>query len=233
VIAFTVTVRVSDQSLREAGSRIPRAISDSITDSLKAAQTTQRRAMGEKFTIRRPQFRDLSVKITEFPRRDKLTGELAIRAPGDRSNIFGKFEIGGTKTARGGGLIAVPLVGTPVKPTTGSIVKPQFRPRALLQGTRQGQTLPPPLTRVFVRNTAQGGKVIFGEVGATNSKGKGKAGRRLVAGPSQVRPLYLLIRKAPIEDRLDFADTVTRSVAEAWAPAFTRRWAEQQARARR
>ena len=236
MFALKLVVNVSDASLKLAGRRITRALSDAIADTLKSAQVTQRRAMTTQFTIRRAQFRDLSVKITEFPRADRLTGELAIRSPGaaDRSNIFGKFEAGGTKRPRSGTFIAVPIVGGPAKPTARSIVKPQWKPSALLGA---GVTTPTG-GRAFLRGTRGGGKVLLIEdaVGGRTKSGRlrrAKPGQPAMIGPRPLRAVFLFVKQAPIPAELDFVRTVTREIRTSWQPNFARRWADQQARATR
>lgn len=225
-VSVDLSVKVSDLSLRLAGKNLNRAMSDSIVDVLKLAQQAVIAHAVSVFTIRRRSFLNQSIKITEFPKATKLVGEIGVRnpnsAPADRANVLGKFEIGGTKRSRAEGLIAVPITGSPVKPKARSIIKPQFRPVALLLGTRQGQALPPPLLRVFVRNTARG-KVIFGQVRARNRKGVGPKLPR-GGGLTEVRPLYLLIKSAEIDDRLEFRPRVTAVVRAEWVPAFNRRW---------
>lgn len=232
MIAFRLQLKVSTASIDQAARRLPRAMSDAIVDSLKVAQTRQRAAMTQRFTIRRPTFRDQSVKITEFPKPDRLTGTLSIAAPGarsDRSNVFGKFEKGGIKTPRGT-FLAIPIVGSPAKPNERSIVRAQWKPSALLD------TGVPGGGRAFLSNTRGGGKVLLGEVKAKNVKGaigpRLPRARRGQPAPvlRQVVPLFVFVRRAEIDRTLGFVPTVSKAIADAWVPSFTRRWAEQMAR---
>lgn len=233
MIAIRLQLKVSTASIDQAARRLPRAMSDAIVDALKVAQTTQRTAMTQRFTIRRPAFRDQSVKITEFPRADRLSGTLAISAPGnasaDRANIFGKFEKGGIKKPRGN-FLAVPITGSPAKPNERSIVRAQWKPSALLD------TGVPGGGRAFLKNTRGGGKVLLGEVKAKNVKGaigpRLPRARRGQPAPvlRQLVPLFVLVRRAEIDRTLGFVPTVSKAISDAWVPSFTRRWAEQMAR---
>ncbi len=232
MIFIRLDVTVDTASLEQAGSRLPRAISDGLTDTLKVAQGKQRARMQERFTIRRPAFLNQSVKITLFPRRDRLTGELAIAAPNsappDRANVFGKFERGGLKRPRDGGFLAVPIVGSPAKRTKRSPVRDAWRPSSLLENGVPGGG------RAYIE-TRNGVRVLLGEVKATNAPIGPKLPRKRKGQPApvlrQVRPLYLFIKSAPIPRTLAFVPGVTRDIQREWRPAFTKRWNEQIARA--
>ncbi len=236
MINIRLDVKVDTTSLDLAGSRLPRAISDAIVDTMTGAQKKQRTRMADRFTIRRQPFLNQSVKITLFPKADRLTGELAIAAPNgapaDRANVFSKFERGGFKVGRDGGRIAVPIVGSPVKPTKRSIVKPQYSPAALLG---RGISPPPGIFSVFIRKGKKA-SVILGVVTAKNRKGQGPKLPRARKGEErpdlrEVRPLYLLIKRAAIPTQLGFVDGVSADIRTAWRPNFTKRWNEQVARA--
>lgn len=234
MIAIRLQVRVSTASIDQAARRLPRAMSDAIVDVLKRAQATQRQAMTQRFTIRRPTFRDQSVKITQFPKPDRLIGTLAIATPGAaaRANPFEKFEKGGIKTPRGN-FLAVPITGSPAKPSERSIVRAPWKPRALLD------TGVPGGGRAFLKNTRSGGELLLGEVKAKNVKGA--IGPRLPRARKgqpapvlrQVVPLFVLVKRAEIDRTLGFVPTVSRAIADAWVPSFSKRWAEQMARAAR
>lgn len=239
MITIRLDVIVNTASLEQAGSRLPRAISDGIADTLKFAQGKQRGRMQDRFTIRRSPFLNQSVKITQFPRVDRLSGELAIAAPvsapADRANVFGKFERGGLKKPRSGVSLAIPIVGSIIKPNKRSIVKPQYSPKVLLN-SGNGISFPPGIFRVFLRGGARGSKVLLGEVAAKNRKGQGPRlprARKGQASPDlrEVRPLYLFVKQAPIKSSLDFVDGVSADIRSEWAPAFTKRWNAQLARA--
>ncbi len=228
MIAIRFDVKVSTASLDLAARRMPRAISDAIVDTLTAGQTIQRREMATRFTIRRKVFADQSVKITEFPRRDRLTGVLAIAAPGrtpsDRADIFGKFERGGTKRPRGGRSIAVPIVGSPAKRTARTLLRDAWRPSSLLENGVPGGG------RAYIADVGRS-RILFGEVRARNRPVGPKLPRARKGQPAPVLretvPLFVLVKSAKIDRRLDFIPNVTRAIRDAWVPSFTKRWNEQ------
>ncbi len=231
MINIRLDVKVDTASLEQAGSRLPRAMSDGIADTLKFAQGKQRVRMADRFTVRRPAFLNQSVKITQFPRADRLTGELAIAAPvsapADRANVFGKFERGGIKRPRGA-FLAVPIVGSPAKPTKRSIVRDAWTPSALLDNGVPGGG------RAFIETRGRT-RVLLGEVKATNAPIGPKLPRKRKGQPApvlrQLRPLFLFIKAAPIKPQLGFVSGVSADIRSEWVPAFTKRWNAQIARA--
>lgn len=211
MLRLTLSITVPPQLLEREARQIPFAMANAINDVLKAGQQAQRRQMAQAFTIRRQQFAERSVKLTQFATKTALVGELAISPPGggQRADLFTKFEQGGTKRPRAGSALAVPIVGSRVKPTERSVVRTANRPAALRQATGRRRT--------FVREAGDT-RVLF------EATGTGKRAR--------VRPLFVLIPEAPIDKRLRFEATVTDAITDGWPAAFARRFAESTATGR-
>jgi hypothetical protein len=219
----TLRVKTSvDVSRIEGGAKqVGFAMSKAINTALVTAQKKQLAHMQGEFTLRRPQFAKLSVKVTKFAKKSSLVGELAIDPPGDRDDIFAKFEKGATKKPTRGTALAIPITGSPVKRSAKSIVAEKNRPRALLSGA----------------TTSKSGKVIaraksFG--GAFLIPGKdGEPGAIFIRQGKKIHLAYTLERKAWIKPRLDFVDTVTKSIGETWEGDFAREFANAMRTARK
>jgi hypothetical protein len=204
------------------------AAAQAINATLKDAQTAQRALMRQRFTIRRPDFADRSVKITQFARKDTIEGVLSIAGPANapsRGDIFTKFETRGVKTPRGDHL-AVPQVGTVARPRKNSPAMSPRRVAAL------------PQLRTFVRPFKDGsGLGIFGVrrlaegFNRATRRNGGTVGKR-DARSARPRLLFTLIPQTPIEDLLGFEATVTRTVRQRMAPNFYRELGKALATAR-
>lgn len=222
MIALKLDVQVDDATLKTAGRQVPFAISKAINASLLKAQIAQRTHMDTRFTIRKKDYRKLSVKITKFSNQTtSLEGEIAIAPPGNSADIFGKFETGEEKVPHAGREhIAVPRVGSIVKPRKRSIVPDQLRPGEL-------QRHPLLSLRTFVKPfKGQPSRLgIFGVERAAEARmhrNRKTAGRVLKRDANKARPrlLYTLVSKAEIDDRLQFAETVVGEVRRVFADEF-------------
>lgn len=114
----------------EVGRQGPFALSRTLNALANATQKTVQNELGERFTLRRPDFvkRTIYRKPGEdFATKSKL--EAAVRVHPDR-NFLAKFEEGGTKTPRDGRVIAIPV---DVRRNKSDIVAKANRPRELLK----------------------------------------------------------------------------------------------------
>lgn len=211
------TLRVSIDSnapfLKGGEKQIPFSLSKAINASLVTAQKAQLARMGREFTIRRPQFAKLSVKIVKFAKKASLTGEIAIDPPGDRDDIFAKFEQGGTKKPTGR-FLAIPITGSPVKKTARTIVAEKNRPKALLSGqTHTAQGAPIKRAKSF------GGAFFL-------PPRDGKAAGIFIRAGKKVKLAYTLQPKAELKPELHFVDTITHSVRDTFSEDFAREFAK-------
>jgi hypothetical protein len=211
MITLKVDVLIDDTMLAKAGRQVPFAMANAMNSAMKKAQARQRSRMRAVFTIRRAKFLDLSVKITEFAKKNSLATELAIAPPGDAANIFGKFEPGGVKRPRDGKHLAIPATGTPIKRSRTTVIRKENRPRALLDAAETA----PRDRGAFIR-PAKGGRpaAIFL-----------RRGKHLVLA-------YNLEDDAKLDPTLKFEDTVSREFTKVFPAEFDREFAKAIASAR-
>lgn len=224
----TVKVGVSvDRSRLEANARqVPFALKNTIASLLKAGQEAERARMAQVFTLRRKDFARLSVKITEFPTKTKLVGEVAISSPGGRSDIFGKFETGADKVPHNGRqFLAVPRTGSLVKKRKSSIVPDQLRPAALKHSLTLRTFVKP-----FRKDPSKLG--IFAVDRAAEARAR-RTGKKRDANRARPTLLFTLIEEAPIADSLKFVDTVTKTINRELATTFEQEFARAVATAKR
>lgn len=218
---MTVNLKVSidtrTPALTAGAKQVPFALSKAINASLITAQQKQLAHMGQAFTIRRPQFAKLSVKITKFAKKLSPSGEIAIDPPGDRDDIFAKFEKGGIKKPRQGRTLAIPITGSPVKKTSRSVVSDQNRPKALLSGAKQITTRTGK-TRDVRRAKSFGGAFLRPAEG-------NKPGAIFIRQGKDLKLAYTLQPQAPIKPTLDFERIVTTSIRSTFAEDFDREFA--------
>lgn len=208
---------VADWLLRLGRDQIPYATSLAINNVAKSAQRAQVAGMHERFTIRRPSFARRTVKIKPFATKRSLEAVLWIDPPGDTSDIWAKFEMGGVKQPRGTA-IAVPEEARRTK--TGVITKRQ-RPKAF-EFRRWGRGAKGAVyrgeRRTWMVRTPEGEGAIFQRVG----RGPG----------SSLRMLYSFARSAEIDERLQFEETVERTVDGEWERHFSEAFARAMGTAR-
>ena len=195
---LTFRLDIDAPNLAGAERQLPFAITAAINDTLALAQNAERAEIARRFTIRRKPFAERSVKIAKFAKKGAPVGELAIESPGGRSDVFGKFEWGGTMRPRDGRSLAIPVTGSTVKRSERTVVRHELRPGALLEA---GQT--PAGNRVFLRTRSDGRRALF------EAMPKGRA-----------RLLYRLRPSAQLEARLGFVDTAARVIPRAFPIAF-------------
>ena len=88
---------------------MPWVIQNTINNTLKGAQQAQYETMRKNFTIRNETFLKYSVRL-QFANKQTQSGRIFIADIGGKktSNIWNKFEGGGTKTPTKGKYVAVP-----------------------------------------------------------------------------------------------------------------------------
>jgi hypothetical protein len=176
--------------------------SRAINDTLIDAQSTMRTSIRDKFNIRRPQFVDKSVKISKFSKKNDLEGIVGIENIGGKetANILSKFEDGGTKTGKSGGLVAIPTEF--VRPDSSRIIPSNKRPRNLRNAVKV--------------MTKTGKEIILASIG----RGKNKI----------TEIAYWLKPSVKVDNRLHFVDQVTKTINERYNANFAKRFAEVRAK---
>lgn len=211
--------------------QLPFATAKAVNATLLDVQAAARAHVHQTYQVRRAAFLDQLVKISQFATKARPVGVVGIQGPNanpSRGDLLAKFEAGGTKTAREGRTVALPIRNGAVQ---GAIIPVSRRPKALLgddaerrayieRASRRGKkraapAVPRPLrrSRAFVVRTASGTGAILERVG----RGKG----------SQLRVLYGLATRTRVAASLQFGTTATRVVRA----RFRQHLAEQLAQA--
>jgi hypothetical protein len=211
-----ITLDAKTPALTDGAKQIPYSLARAINASLITAQKKQLAHMAHDFTLRRPTFAKLSVKITQFAKKTNPVGEIAIHPPGDRADIFAKFEKGGLKRPKDGHDLAIPVTGSPVKRTARSIVSAQNRPRALLSGANTVESRGK--SKVVKRAKSFGGAFL-------RPAKDGKPGAIFIRQGKKLKLAFILEPEAAIKPELHFEDTITTSVQQTFASDFEREFA--------
>lgn len=215
--------------------QVPYALSQTLNDTAKLFQYRQRQHMGSIFTIRRKQWVDNSVKITEFANKRKLVATVEIQAPGNknRSDILAKFEDQTLKTPKDGHSLAIPANA---KRNASDIITKGQRPRAFNFREVIGPKHVAPLKKNVRSGVLRGAlKVYEGDkktVMIKNANGQGVILQRVGRGKrAGMRLLYTLAPKARLTPNLQFI-THAREAATHFAEFFKARFAEAMRSAR-
>ncbi|HEX6925696.1 MAG TPA: hypothetical protein VF167_09700 [Longimicrobiaceae bacterium] len=219
---ITVSTNATEvsQFLRDLyADQVPFATSRALNAAALAFQTKQRGEMSGRFTVRRKQWVDRSIKMrrTDFATKRSLEAFVRVETPGDpsRSDILAQHEDGGTKRPKDGGHLAIPQ---DVRRTGAGVIRKDQRPKAF--GFRPHGSS----GRVFVGDkrtvliyTGGGGGVILQRQGR---RGKGSSKR------GGLRLLYRFTSKADLDERLRFVETAHETAPAAFARAFPEEFAK-------
>jgi hypothetical protein len=185
MITIKVNTKDVERGLSGLRSDFPWVISNTINDLLKEAQTAQYQTMRRNFTIRNETFLKYSVRLAFANRRD-LSGRLFIADIGGKntSQIWNKFEGGGTKTPTRSQNLSIPSTEA-----WGNRARPL-----------PARNKPRNMARSFVIKS-RGKQYIFNRKG-TKSK-KDSNGR-----DKNITMMFTLKSGARIPDKLNFYSTV-------------------------
>lgn len=204
-----IEVTVSPALARgEHAKQLPFAISRTINDTLKVAQTQFLATLPSHFTLRGKNGNStkpgtaLGFNI-KFASKSNLVGTL-----GSRANWWPLQETGGVKRAEGHRL-AIPEIGT-ARPTKTEIIPAKFKPRRLLANT--GDTL-----------RGRGGKtrtVKRGVGGFIFKLHDGRTGVFARIGNEELRLWYMLKPTAYVKPALGFFATTSASIGKTFGKTF-------------
>jgi hypothetical protein len=215
--------------------QVPYALSQALNDVAKLFQYRERQHMASIFTIRRKQWVDNSVKITQFAKKGNLVASVAIESPGGRnSDILGKFESQTLKTPKDGHSLAIPAEA---KRNKSDIILKSARPKAFNFREVVGPKHVSPLKANVRSGVLRGAlKVFEGDkktVMIRNAKGQGVILQRVGKGKrAGMRLLYTLAPKAKITPNLRFVVNA-REAATHVGEFFRVRFAQATATAKR
>lgn len=206
-IAIKVDAKDAIRFLTDLEQRqVPYAISTAINDTLKLGQRFEREHIRAHFTLRRPEFIERTVKISQFASKRNPVGVIEIDPTRD---VLAKFEAGGRKQARGGGALAVPIA---VRRTKTDLIVKNMRIRELqlrAHRTNKGVVQLKGQRRTFTVK-GRGVGAILQRVGR---KPKGSSLSAEIAGGS-LRVIYAFKRSVPIPANLEFTKSILLAVEE-------------------
>lgn len=194
---FEVDARKVDAVTRDMqlffSDQIPFVTGRAVNRTALDFQADQREHMSGIFEIRREGFLRRSVKVMDWATPAKQEARVKIDSPGDRSDIFGKFEADRTKDPLGGS-VAVPTEHVPRTPT--GVIRAPWRPRRVLDRNFRGGF------RAFIRKRGSGKRAIYFDQG------------------DRIVPLYWLVDRVEIEPNLQFVQNANRTVDRRWQDNF-------------
>jgi hypothetical protein len=185
MIKIVADTSAMEKSLLGLAADMPWVLQNTINTILKGAQQQQFNTMRNNFTIRREGFMKLSVKL-QFANKQNQSGRIFIGDIGGKgtSDVWKKFEGGGTKTPTKGKNVAVPTQAAW-----------NNRGRPLPQRNK-----PRNLDRSFVVKRG-GNSFIMNRIGSRSRlTGSGT--------DANIRLMYILTKSVRIPDRLHFYDTI-------------------------
>ena len=196
--------------------QIPFATSLAINNTAQRFQARQREHMRDVFNVRNERFVDRSVKIKPFSSKKRLAARVAIDSPGNRDDILGKFEAGGTKKPEGRSLLV---------------------PRDELR-TKTGRVRARERLKKFDFRRVGPGRTVFSRKGTGIFKGRRRTfmiresgGRGLVfrrTGPGDTgsfqgtKLLWVLTPEGDIQPSLDFAKNARKIVEDVFDEEFSK-----------
>ena len=186
-IKVTGTVEVN-KALRELGPKARRALSYALNQTANDVQFSIQAGLQARFTLRRPDFVKRTIyrqPSVDFADRQGNELRAAVRVNPER-NFLAQHEEGGYKTARDGGMVAIPLPS--VQPSPSTVVPKRLRPSGMKNDRRVSKVVLPQGT-FLVRHTQ---------------------GRSGMGARSEF--LYELKKSVPLRPRLGFLDTAEKSV---------------------
>lgn len=190
----------------DAERHVPFALAKAVNDTALDVQRAQRANLRKKFTLRRPEWADRSIKMVRFAKKSDPTAVIGIHPPGgdQRADILDKFEDQTEKLPKAG-TIAIPVSRVGLARGSAGVLRNRVRPRDLVAS---GKAF---IVRKRMGNVGEG--LILQRVGF----GQG-SGRR-----SSVVALYYLARRARIRPTLQFIRTAGESIDDTFASHMVKR----------
>lgn len=200
MISIRINAREVEQSINGLRADMEWVLQNTVNDLLKGAREEQLKTMRATFTIRNESFLKNSIRITQYATRQTPTGILGVADLGNKktSDIWNRFEGGGTKTPTTSKNLAIP-----------SVISWSNRARALPKSSR-----PRNLKRSFVIKDG-GDTYIFNRVGKKSKKDS--SGR-----DPNIKFMYVLKNGVRIPDRLKFYQTVVPYVEQNYNDTINR-----------
>lgn len=230
---FTITAdpRPLIQTLDALAERqLPFATMKALNETAELFQQSERKVMGQEFTIRRPWVQQqVKIERQDFARKDKLSVRISIS---DKASFLDKFEDGGMRTPHGGKSLVIPQA---IRQNKTALIPASKRPKSFQFHEVGGKALASHAKRFRnkkLRNAALGGSVRVFEgkqrtILIQSPNGAGvilqRQGRGQKAG---LKVLYLLRPKTKVPADLHFHETAQKAFVAFWPNAFTKWWNE-------
>ena len=222
--------------LERLSRQVPFAISKAMNESLKGAQKDIRATLPGHFTLRRKQFVERTVKITEFATKRKQVARLAVDPTRD---ILAKFEEDTRKQGQEGKSLAVPIDARPSEtalvPKRLQIKALQLRPvvgrngKRQLKGAKGTYTITTPRGTYVIQRVNRTERPVF-YVRDRNGVLRQERQKRVTRAETKV--LYAFKKSVPIKPTLGFVKTGTAAVDRLWPGAMRTAFDEAERTAR-
>lgn len=189
--------------------QIPFAFATALNRTAEEIQIAVRDEIKKTFTIRSPWVLS-NVRIRNADRATKTQSSVTIEITPD--SVLTKFEVGGTKTARDGGNVALPLLAGRTKR---DLIKRSERPRAFnlvnTSGAASNVIARGQRNTILIRS--KGGRQLLLQRVAKRSKFYGKGKGR----DPNLKLLWVMVKRAQIPASLKFYQTATGVAGERFA----------------
>lgn len=222
---LAVSVRATDvlRGLGLAEKRVQYAVVNALNKSIRLVQEQERARVQRAFTVRKPDF--LLRQAALIKGRSGGSGFASVKEGrfearimvGERPRLLlGRFEEGGQRGAFKGKNVAVPLRGTPARPTERSAVPEAFTFKGL-HFTKRGKPGRRKKRGAAVQWQGQHRTFILSHSARAP---EGGVFQRIGPGRDDVRMLYSFVREVRLQPVLKFVDTARRVASRAFPPAL-------------
>lgn len=194
MLTITITtdvVKLSGKLTNLATKQIPFATQEAINRMAYGAQKQVQQELSSHFTIRR-QWVSKGIQVNKA---SKATWPNVMAEVGTKDEFMKRQELGGMKTPRKGGTVAVPVAARPQK----TVVTPQSKWPGRLRSSRR--------QKFFAIKSKAGNRLIMQRVGK---------------GPAGLKVFYMLKKDVNVPKRWNFVQTVEQRVAGNWDKEFGR-----------
>jgi hypothetical protein len=196
------------------------AVAKASNDTAVEVQTAERVNLDRKFTLRRAGFMYRLIKITFAKVREaRPFAEIFIDRTKQRV-LLGFFEGGGVKDPAVGKRVAVPLTGSPARPSFSNPVTAAYEysklrlKQANARGKRRGKKAAKVGSQVWK------GKNRTFMLPQSKSAPEGAVFQRIGPKRGDIVELYEFVTKPKLKERLDFVDVARKVYVTRWEPNF-------------
>ena len=195
-------VEAVQQEMHAIGSdQLPFAMALSITKTAQGVQGAEREQLPVRFTLRRASWMKANIKIKAATKSDLQAtvtdtyGQMAMQETGGEKYPYGQY-------------LCVPIVGG-ARRSISSLISDEDTPKALME-SGQG----------FIRGNVMYRRGRHYKRARKYSKWTGPNRMEKAEARDQITPMYVLVTRATVPARYDFAQTARETVQRVWPENF-------------